>query len=236
VIGSGRTGPWILRNGHVSNLPGVANGFAYGINSTGAVAGTQVLGQSSLPMSRPVVWRSPGAKPIDLPIPPGAISGDAFDIDDDGSVVGSYMMDASGQTSHAIVWFPNGTERELLVPAGSGLISPFAVSIRNGWVAGGADIPAVGSQKPPMLVGMLWNLRTGEIRVLPPVAPARVNRQGWVVGASQYGMLVTDAGTLRLPELVGADIALPTTVSGISDDGRTLVGESNSKPALWQCH
>jgi hypothetical protein len=244
VVGSGRTGPWILRDGHVSTLPGGAEGwevrdegfphYAYAINSTGAVAGTRQLGTSTLPMSRPVVWRSPDAEAIDLPIPPGVFSGDAFDIDDDGTVVGSYMMDDLLQTSHAHVWFPDGTGRDLLTPPGSGLINPVALSIRNGWVAGYADIPAVGSEKPPMPVGMRWNLRTGDARALPPVAGGEVNRHGWIVGRREHGMLVTDAGTVQLPDLVAPD-AWGTSARGLSDDGRMIVGESNTRPVLWRC-
>jgi hypothetical protein len=82
VVGSGRTGPWILRDGQVSTLPGVADGYAYAVNATGAVAGTRLvptstLSMSSLPLSRPVVWRSSDADAIDLPIPPGVWSSDA---------------------------------------------------------------------------------------------------------------------------------------------------------------
>jgi hypothetical protein len=245
VVGSGRTGPWILRDGHVATLPGGAEGwevrdegfthYAYAINSTGAVAGTRQLGTSSLPMSRPVVWRSPDADAIDLPIPAGVFSSEAFDIDDDGTVVGVIDMGTpNGQASRAHVWFPDGTGRDLLTPPGSGLINPVAWKIRNGWVAGAAHIPAVGSEKPPMLVGMRWNLRTGEAHALPPVAGGGVNRHGWIVGRGEHGMLVTDAGTVQLPDLVAPD-ARGTSAKGLSDDGRMIVGESNSKPVLWRC-
>ena len=234
VVGSGRTGPWILRNGHVSTLPGVADGNATAINSTNAVAGTRLLSASST--TRPVVWRTPGAEAIDLPVPPDVFSSAASDIDDDGTVVGVIDMGTpNGKASHAHVWFPDATERDLQVPPGSGLINPVAWSIRNGWVAGAADTPAVG-EKPPMVVGMRWNLRTGDVRVLPPVSGGAVNRQGWTVGrATEHGMLVTDPGTVQLPDLGPSD-AWQNSVNGLSDDGRMIVGQSNSKAALWRCN
>jgi uncharacterized membrane protein len=238
---TGRTGPWILRDGHVSELPGVAVGNANAINATGAVVGTRLLptptlSPSSLPLSRPVVWRSPDADAIDLPIPAGVWRSDAEDIDDDGTVVGVVDMGTPhGKASHAYVWFPDGTGRELVTPPGCGLINPVAWSIHNGWVAGAADVPAVGSEKPPTLVGMRWNLRTGEARALPPVAGGAVNRHGWIVGlGSGHGVLITDAGTVQLPDLHAPD-ASRTSVRGLSDDGRMVVGESNSRPVLWRC-
>ncbi len=147
VVGSGRTGPWILRNGHVSTLPGVADGNATAINSTNAVAGTRLLSASST--TRPVVWRTPGAEAIDLPVSPDVFSSAASDIDDDGTVVGDIDMGTpNGKASHAHVWFPDATERDLQVPPGSGLINPVAWSIRNGWVAGAADTRRSARSRP----------------------------------------------------------------------------------------
>jgi hypothetical protein len=236
VVGSAATGPWILRDGHASKLPGVTAGSADAINSTGMVAGTQLLSTATPSMSQPVVWRSPDADPIDLPIPPDTFRSTAYDIDDDGTVVGVIDMGTpNGKASYAHVWFPDGTGRDLLTPPDSGLINPVAFSIRNGWVAGAANQPAIGSEKPPMVVGLRWNLRTGDALVLPPVSGAKINRQGWIIGqGAGHGLLVTDTGTVQLPDL-GPSAAYQTLAKGVNDDGRMIVGESNSRPVLWRC-
>ncbi|MEU4716555.1 hypothetical protein AB0F73_23280 [Micromonospora purpureochromogenes] len=88
-------------------------------------------------------------------------------------------------------------------------------------------------------------LRTGEVRVFGELQglPNEVNAQGWQVGTDKQGraVLVADAEPVVLPALAGGQ---PTAVSNIattlSDDGRTVAGQSDDatgtiQAVVWRC-
>jgi len=92
---------------------------------------------------------------------------------------------------------------------------------------------------------VLWNLRTGETRLLPDfgVRADNINRYGWQIGINAKGraQFLADAGPVMLPELTphqpGGLSNIPTT---LSDDGKVIGGQSDDKDDVihavrWTC-
>lgn len=219
--------PWIYRDGEVSALPGVTSGQAWAVNDRGDVAGTRSSGGPG-----PVWWPAGAAGPVDLPLPEGAVGGEARGIDRDGAVVGFYT-DADF-IDQAIAWRPDGTILELAPPAGLGPTTR-AFGIRNGWVFG------LASGGPSGFVAVRWHLPSGTVQEFPQldIAPRGVNWFGWLVGADSSGqaLFVSDEGDLNLPGLVEQPADLAHTVS---DSARIIAGQAtDSAGALravrWSC-
>jgi uncharacterized membrane protein len=234
--GEGDSGPvpYAYHDGKVSKLPGVRRGSALAVNEAGAVVGDDDSGH-------PLVWPSVTAAPIRLPVPAGASGGTAVDIDEDGTTVGNI-----GE-NQAYVWFPDGTHRALPVPDLDG--KPGAVTrvfaIRNGWATGLAShedaakgLPASGGG-----VSVRWHVRTGEVIALDGLTGSAdaTNAQGWQVGIGRRDRAVLIAGetTVTLPDLAKPG-ELSTIANTLSDDGRTIAGQSDDatdtiQPVVWHC-
>ncbi|MER6594949.1 hypothetical protein ABT214_24495, partial [Micromonospora purpureochromogenes] len=232
--------PYVYHDGEVSMLQGVRRGSAYAINDAGAIAGDDDTGHAAL------VWPSATTKPIRLPVPAGTSMATARDIDEDGTTVGTI------DDARPYVWFPDGTHRELPMPHIDGVqtTGARAFSIRNGWVTGTAGqldggAKATRAKRMTNVRLVRWNVRTGEVRVFGGMQglPNEVNAHGWQVGTDQQGraVLVTDAEPVVLPALAGGQ---PTAVSNIattlSDDGRTVAGQSDDatdtiQAVVWRC-
>lgn len=224
--------PWVYTGGRLLSLPGVDSGAARGINNRG-----DVVGVSQAPAVGPVWWSaySTGFGPVWLPLPDGALSAEAYDIDEDGTIVGTYT-DKEG-VDHGHVWLPGGREiKELPLPKGYGPMSR-AFTIRDGWITGltGGDTG---------LVGLRWHLSTGEVRVYPQfdIRPHDGNAQGWLVGADPTGrgLFVSDDGDLPLPGLAEPGTGLGDIATTLSDDGRTIGGQASDKEGelravRWTC-
>jgi uncharacterized membrane protein len=236
--------PYVYRNGNVSKLPGVRHGSAYAINEAGAIIGTDEDHHAA------VVWPSATAKPILLPVPAGTKEATARDIDEDGTTVGNL------DNTLPYVWFPDGTHRQLPLPDVDGKPAATAqvFSVRNGWATGvatngtgrsGAKDPASGKASGSGAVPVRWNLRTGQVSVSGVLrGPASaVNAQGWQIGTDQQGHAVLDAGTtpVLLPDLATHEPnGLSTIASTLSDDGRTIAGQSDDatgtiQAIVWHC-
>ncbi|MGN9912929.1 hypothetical protein ACTMTJ_35870 [Phytohabitans sp. LJ34] len=233
--------PYAYHDGEVSKLPGVRRGSASAINEAGAIVGDDDAGHA-------LVWPSPATAPIRLPVPAGTKEATAVDIDEDGTTVGNVG------NNRAYVWFPDGTHRALPVPDLDG--KPGATTrvfaIRNGWatglvahegaargIPGGAEAAKSGGGSVPIR----WNVRTGEvIRFDGLTGPAdAVNAQGWQVGIGQRDRAVLLAGdaTVVLPDL-GEPGNLATIANTLSDDGRTVAGQSDDstdtiQAVVWHC-
>nr|WP_296069589.1 hypothetical protein [uncultured Actinoplanes sp.] len=230
--------PYAYRDGKVIKLPGIRSGSAYAINDAGAIVGDDNAGH-------PVVWPSPVATPFRLPVPAGVRKAYARGIDETGTVVGSLDL------RRPYVWFADGTHRELPLPSldGKQAVMSQAFGVRNGWVTGMAspdDVSARGSNiADARLWAVRWNLRTGEVAVTAALrTPAdAVNAQGWQVGTDPQGyeVLVTSSGVVRLPDLADhAPDGLSTIATALSDDGRTIAGQSDTAAGLiqavvWHC-
>jgi hypothetical protein len=237
---------YFYRDGRVGRLPGGQGVAVRAINDAGTVVGSGDHGQ-------PLIWHSVDQSPVALPLPPDAVTGVAFDIDEDGTVIGAVGRDRF--TTRPYVWLPNGTGRELAIPAdlaASASVPAFPPSadgrkagtrsvplaivynIRNGWITGRIGMTPVR-----------WNLRSGEVRTFPEFAGMAdgVNRHGWQVGIDRQGraMLVSDAGPVILPDLAthtaGGLQNIPNTVS---DDGTVIGGQSDDRDdviraVVWTC-
>jgi len=177
--------------------------------------------------NRPVVWRNLTVKSQDLPLPAGNWQGEATGIDDDGTIVGT-LQQAGGGQQHAYVWRPDGTVHRLpSLSTGTGSSFGEQVSaVYDGWATGLAttDAGAAG------LTAVRWNLRTGEIfgRSDPGDVTEATNRYGWTVGTDGKGYvgLHTGKDTLRLPPLTQPKDSTDNIAVAMSDDGRTIGGQS----------
>jgi uncharacterized membrane protein len=223
--------PVVYRDGAVTRLAldGAKDGEARGINENGVIAGT-------LDRTVPVRWAGPGSSPEKLPLPAASRTGQASDIDEDGTIVGWV-----GDRAAAYVWFPDGTHRELPAPTADGKrpTEIDASSIRNGWVTGTAQY-AVGVWRV-----VRWNLNTGEAAVFPElhIRAYGINKHGWLVASAvgPTGLIRTDTGTVTLTGLssksTSAGSVDPTT---ISDDGRIVAGQADDssetiRAVIWHC-
>ncbi|GIE76708.1 hypothetical protein Aph02nite_26580 [Actinoplanes philippinensis] len=227
--------PFVYRQGTASALPGVAYGTPQGINDAGTIVGTSG--------GFPVRWPSATQDAVRLPVPPGTRQGSAIGIDDDGTIVGSI-------DGKAFAWLPDGTTLELPSPEIGGVTATMtmAFGIRNGWVAGSAhttERPPVGDLVPSVVqsVSVLWNVRTGTMRVIEPARaePAAVSADGWLAGVDADGgpVLVAGATTLRLPLPAGSMTMAGSTFT-ISADGRNITGSivdasAARRSVRWQC-
>jgi hypothetical protein len=225
--------PWIYQDGEVSALPGVASGQAWAVNDRGDVAGT-----SSTNGARPVRWPAGGGT-VRLPLPAGAVSGEARGIDEDGTVVGFYT-DADA-IDHGVAWRADGARVVLAPPAGLGPETR-AFGIRNGWIFGLAT-------GPNGFVPVRWHLPTQTVQPLAQfdIAARGVNWFGWLVGHDPAGRALFvsahDAPGLRLPRLprlgnppAGA-IDLATTVNDAAQiiAGQAIDALDAVRAVRWNC-
>ncbi|MGN9913882.1 hypothetical protein ACTMTJ_40740 [Phytohabitans sp. LJ34] len=220
--------PWIYRNGRVRPLPGGVTGEARAINDRGDVAGNTAAGVA-------VRWSADATRPgpEKLPLPAGAASASAHDIDEDGTVVGTmWGKDGIGR---GIVWRPGAKALLLQAPPGLGPTTR-AVGIRNGWVTGSADT-AAGE-----VVTVRWHLPGGAAGAYPQLFfSVGVNADGWLAGSStaHAPLVVTDAGDMALPGLVeGAPVN--GVAIDVSDGGHTVAGAVTDQRGVeravrWRC-
>jgi hypothetical protein len=227
--------------GQLSQLAG-ADGNALAVNAQRTIVGTA--------NQRAVVWRSAASPPVNLATPPGDWQGKASGIDDDGTIVGT--LHQPGGADHAYVWNPDGSVHELAAPVinGTPVGSSRAFGIHHGWVIGnGAPTgkPAKNRADPAALpLAVRWDPRTGEAHPLTGLdgVPEGVNTYGWVVGTDSKGnaALVSDAGVLTLPPVNPNVQRLDNIAYTISDDGRTIAGQSvladkarTIVAVVWRC-
>ncbi|MER7001632.1 sigma factor [Dactylosporangium sp. NPDC000555] len=183
--------------------------------------------------SRPVVWATPESQPTRLALPGADYSGDARGIDEDGTVVGTLFHN---ETAAIWVWSPDGKPTKLPAPMidGRAVTTYSALGIRNGWVIG-----RVGTK----LDAALWNLRTGEVRVLAWGYPLAVNAQGWTAQFNaSHAAIDTGGPRIDLPTLPGGqEGGHSLSPEAISDDGRTVAGTAITSQnghrvaMLWTC-
>ncbi|GAA4596840.1 hypothetical protein BJY16_002153 [Actinoplanes octamycinicus] len=230
--------PFVYHDGQVSRLAGVAEGSADAINDRGTIVGDDGSGH-------PLLWSSATAQPQRLPVPAGATSAGASDIDEDGTVIGTIDY----KTPY--VWLPDGSHHALKVPDLQGKPAEGrAFHISGGWVIGVVNEAGTGKDAGKVrarakMVTARWNLRTGEAQLFEGFGgtPDAVNAQGWFTGVDQQAgaVLLAGASTVKLPGLAprGVD-GLADIANTVSTDGRTIGGQSNDKdgviqPVVWHC-
>jgi hypothetical protein len=229
--------PVVVRDGQVTPLAGVYAGQVMAINGAGTVVGTDIHSAKATPV--PVRWDSPTSQATDLPLPAGFPYGIAFDIADDGTIVGAVTNDSGD--SRPYVWPAGGAAHELPLPAGAGAL-PTAVS--GEWAAGSRTV--TGGNGHDVRVGVVWNLRTGELTELPGFGPRDIAANGWMVGvdATRHpgATLLAGGRAVPLPALAALTNDATNMVVAISLDGRVLAGQSDAStapdtttPVLWRC-
>ncbi|MEU4370830.1 hypothetical protein [Micromonospora chersina] len=190
------------------------------INAAGdVVINAEPSGNSGGEDSVVLLWRAGATQAVRLPLPDGA---NAFDITDDGTVVGALYRD--GVASAAYAWDQQGRGRKLAAPAGE---TAAGYAAQGDWATGGLW---------PSRSAALWNLRTGALTRLTTDGPGdAVNASGWVVAA---GVLLRDGAAveLRVPGgRTGLAVAVSDTglVVGLARPGGD--GAENAGPLVWRC-
>ncbi|MEU9826222.1 hypothetical protein [Micromonospora chersina] len=189
------------------------------INAAGdVVINAEPSGNSGGEDSIVLLWRAGSTEAVKLPLPDGA---NAFDITDDGTVVGALYRD--GVASAAYAWDQQGKGRKLTAPAGE---TAAGYAAQGDWAAGGLW---------PSRSAALWNLRTGALTRLTDGPGDAVNASGWVVAR---GVLLRDGAAVELP-VPGGQTGLAVAVS----DTGLVVGlartggddAQNLGPRVWRC-
>ncbi|MGW4292567.1 hypothetical protein ACWEH1_05850 [Micromonospora chersina] len=190
------------------------------INAAGdVVINAEPTGNSGGEDSVVLLWRAGATQAVRLPLPDGA---NAFDITDDGTIVGALYRD--GVASAAYAWDQQGKGRKLAAPAGE---TAAGYAAHGDWATGGLW---------PSRSAALWNLRTGALTRLTTDGPGdAVNASGWVVAA---GVLLRDGAAveLRVPGgRTGLAVAVSDTglVVGLARPGDD--GAENAGPRVWRC-
>lgn len=201
------------------------------INAAGdIVINVEPRGNSGGKDSIVLLWKAGSTTAVKLPLPAGA---NAFDITDDGTIVGAMYRD--GVATGAYVWDQRGNGRKLRVPAGE---TGAAYAARGEWATGGLW---------PSMSAARWNLRTGEVTSPGTKKPAAtksgsegpgdaVNASGWVVARSAVllpGGATVELATPRGQTSRAADVSDTGLVVGQAvTDGRDA---QNLGPRMWHC-
>jgi hypothetical protein len=228
---------WIHTDGKLRRLKGGA-GHAEAISDAGVIVGG--LGEGI--RSAAARWDSPTTSPVRLKVPAGTTDSTAFDIDDDGTILGEVTSSAirtkGDQTGY--LWLPDGTARPMPLPDVDGVRADlfWPESIRNGWVAGRSVIDSPdGSRR---FAWFRYRVATGTYERLPDEAgmPDRVAANGWVLGTASEPRIYADGGVTKLPRYKkGTEYQM----ASYSDDGLTAaghmtgVGDIENQPLVWRC-
>jgi uncharacterized protein (TIGR03437 family) len=225
--------------------PGTGAGVAFGVNSTGVVAGGSI-GQGGTEVT-PLIWQN--AKPQTLPILSGYLQSAAASINDSGVAAGAafvldfdVLIDPTAQ-AHAVLFNTDGTVTDLGVLPNDR--SSFATGINNsGTVVGfsDADVPnftlqLAGIFYEPQPIYRAFVYTNGQMYDLNTLL---VNGTGWTLsfasainnvgqiagtgvvaganGPEQHGFLLTPVGGPSINRVVGAGLSTPA-VTSISPNG-----------------
>ncbi|MCD0447231.1 hypothetical protein LO763_26805 [Glycomyces sp. A-F 0318] len=233
--------PYVWRDGELSELPAEEDGGrAHGINERGDVAGVDRRGAQDVP----VVWPADGSGPVDLALPEEAYAGAAYDIGDDGTVVGAYYDGAGG--SKPYLWHPDGTGAGLPAPEGVDLadISSIAMDLNGDWASGQLFAPGLGFAS----TGVRWNLAEGTAEMTELDYSVAVSADGTVAGhrpdvrtaAYQVGGTVFDLPGVADHGGRGEDGADEISADGSLIAGHVFVGVDDAdlnvyNAVLWTC-
>ncbi len=229
--------PFVYRNGKVTQLPSAQPAQASAINDAGAIAGDDGV--------HALLWPTASTSPTRLSVPSGTGTAKAVDIDEDGTVVGTL------DNKVPYVWLPDGTHHALRLPDTDGKqFEGRAFHIRDGWVIGvaneaGAKAASGAKKAQGQIEAIRWNLRTGEMQVVAQIDKSAdaVNALGWQTGVAAQGgaQLLAGDKLVKLPGLAPIkEDSLADIANTISDDGRTIGGQSNDasgtiQPVVWHC-
>jgi hypothetical protein len=234
--------PYVYRDGALTPLAGVSGSVeARAIGEQGTIVGgrSNRAGQAS----HPVVWRDPGSRMADLPVPAAGWEGWASDVDADGTIVGT-LTNGPSLDFRGFVWAPDGTVRQLPLPQidGAPALSFAPISVAGGVVFARAtkDIGNGGFEVVPVLL----DLRTEKFTVLTRGMSFRTgSSEGWVAGTAREGLVVASASGQAvlppLPDAAKSELSIDE-VTTISQDGRVLGGQLTDgtgqfRAVRWTC-
>jgi len=188
-----------------------------------------------------LLWKAGSTTAVTLAVPTEA---NAYDITDDGTIVGGMYKDGHASTPYA--WDQQGNGRKLTLPAGQ---TGVAYAAEGNWATGGLW---------PSMAPALWNLQTGEVTKVEIPGPDvsklskeeqekaekrggqgpgnAVNASGWIV-ARGASFVVRDGATVELEAPSGQT----SKAEDVSDTGlvvghaTTAVDGENLGPRLWRC-
>jgi uncharacterized membrane protein len=249
----GRPFSWVYEHGAYRTLDGPGGRYVgvTAINSRGdllgggptAVAAAVAAVPRTGPFARPVVWPAADRRPRELPAP-GA-DAVAYDIDDDGTVVGvlKYRGSAGRLGMRAVAWDPAGNIRELPVPPGA--VPSGATAVRAGQILGWyAPANDPNGERTPVL---RWTGTGGPEPIDGIDRGYAINAHGWVVGGRRTpegfaAAVVAGDRVVPLPFAPGTSAPKWELSRGeftISDDGRSLGGVLPSEVTVfavrWTC-
>ena len=242
---------WIYRDGKVSLLEEVATEYGsfiqvIGINSRGDILVDSRFGsKDSVGSRRAGIWKAYGQGGLHELADPGNLGRlTASALDEDGTVVGRYLVSQGFSGERTLVWTADGQLTKPSPPAGFGEGGALRL-VRGGFAVGNYQQPG---KQPHETVTFLRNLRTGEDIAIPALALAgAVNRHGWMgglvreAGQVQTPAIATDTKLVKLPLPAGA---VPSSdgvgAYYLSDNARTVAGNvavsaDHLSAAAWSC-
>ena len=187
-----------------------------------------------------LLWKAGSTTAVRLPVP---IEANAFDITDDGMIVGAMYDDSHATTPY--VWDQQGNGRKLTLPAGQ---TGAAYAAQGNWATGGLW---------PSMASALWNLQTGEVTKLETKDPgaaktkeeqesaAKRGGQGPGIAVNASGWIIAGGSNSVLRDGAAAELEVPSgqtrRARGVSDAG-LVVGQAiadddgeNLGPRAWRC-
>lgn len=245
-----RGNAFVSTGSKLKRLKGGENGSkAYGVNKEGVVAGV-VFGEAAPTevscyvqgfSPRPVVWED--GVPRELPLPPDAIDAEAYDVNDEGVVIGAAAV---GGTLIPVIWSGDsvtlltidvtGGPEDLLaqVTDGGGFLDIQVAAIApNGDIFGNAT--AMVSDSGIASFGVKWTAPDYELSVIAGAQSFITSGNGTIAGGIQPNadgvrvpMVWVDGTAIALPLSSDATAAGSGSVTRISDDGHIISGVVNS--------
>jgi hypothetical protein len=207
---------------------------AVGINAAGDAFGTA---QSE--KGRAVV-RWPAGQPDRPIVLAGPADANAYDLTDDGIVVGSI---ADGAAQRPYLWYPDGTGRELSLPPG--VLRARAIGANGRTVIGHGELAPTDREAAEGRSGesvvLRWRLDTDDVEQLAVVhRPTGTGTDLYLSGDRLYDSVGREQ-TLPRPDRLTGDLLV--RVTDISTADKVIVGEVMRsaklpdvvKPVVWRC-
>lgn len=222
---------YLVRDGTATVLPDGDGAQATAVNEAGMIAGHREQGGKL----RPVRWPAADQRPVDLPMPPGADEATVLALFEDGTVVAK--VTGKDQNTYGWLWLPDGGQRRLAGSDGKAGSEIQVRAGREGWIFGrngdsGWRYDVQADRYDPLPEGLIYG--------------DAVAATGWaVIGGLDNGSHLwqgpgTTTITLPVPAGWRTKPAPMTSVSVLSDDGRTIGGHGSAfdgpnTALVWTC-